>query len=184
MEPSSVDSPTETLVCENCQAVTLVTQKFCSQCSFPIGGTKNEQIAFRSNIAVRTRLLKESERHVNICKKLLYLLAGINIVLGLLAGFGADNFPSMISSICVALLFLILTAWADRNPFGAILTAFIVYLTLNVVNTIDNPTLLFRGIPSKIICVIAFVGGIRSARQVTVQRAALEKLKAPGIGNH
>ncbi|HEY5749389.1 MAG TPA: hypothetical protein VIU12_25150 [Chryseolinea sp.] len=115
---------------------------------------------------------------------MLYLLAGINIVLGLLAGFGADNFPSMISSICVALLFLILTAWADRNPFGAILTAFIVYLTLNVVNTIDNPTLLFRGIPSKIICVIAFVGGIRSARQVTVQRAALEKLKAPGIGNH
>jgi len=87
----------------------------------------------------------------------------------------------MISSICVALLFLILTAWADRNPFGAILTAFIVYLTLNVVGIIDNPALLFRGILPKIFCIAAFVGGIRSARQVAVQRAALEKLKAPGL---
>lgn len=183
METSSVDSSAETLACENCQAVNSATQKFCSQCSFPIGGTKNEQIAFRSNIAIRTRMLKESERHVSICKKLLYFLAGINLLLGLYFGFGADDFPSMISSICVALLFLILTAWADRNPFGAILTAFIVYLTLNVVNTIDNPALLTRGIPSKIICTVLFVGGIRSARQVTLQREALEKLKAPNIGN-
>lgn len=184
MEPSAVDLPAETLVCENCQTVNAVTQKFCSQCSFPIGGTKNEQITFRSTIAVRKRLLKESERHIGICKKMLYVLAGLNLVLGLIAGFAGDDFPSMISGICVALLFLILTAWADHNPFGAILTAFIVYLTLNVVSAVDDPTLIFRGIFFKIICVVAFVGGIRSARQAGVQRAELEKLKATGIGNN
>jgi len=183
LESSSVDSPTETLVCENCKAVNSATQKFCSRCSFPIGGTRDEQMIFRSNIAVRTRLLKESERGISTCKKLLYVLAAINLILGLVAGFMADDFSTMISSICLALLFLILTAWADRNPFGAILTAFMVYLTLNVVAIIDNPALLFQGLLFKIIFIVAFVGGIRSARQAGVHRAELEKLKGTGIGN-
>lgn len=113
---------------------------------------------------------------------MLYVLAALNIVLGLIAGFKSDDFPTMISEICVSLLFLILTAWADRNPFGAILTAFIVYVTLNIATAIDNPPLLVRGGFYRIVCIVLFIGGIRSAHQVRMQRAALEKLKDHGIG--
>ena len=54
-------------------------------------------------------------------------LAGIFLIVGLVVGFGADDFEAMVINIFCCLVYLILAAWCSKNPFGATLTALIIY---------------------------------------------------------
>jgi len=164
--------------CENCQTLNSTQQKFCTQCSFPIGGTDEERQIFRSTITSRKWLLNEAESRVRSAKTIIYVLAGIFILFGLYRGFGQDSFPDMVVNIVLAIVFLIFAAWAEKNPFGAILTAFILYLTVQVVNAFVEPSTIFSGIILKVIFIGAFIKGIRSAQEAKEYMKELDKVKA------
>lgn len=174
----------ETLECENCRKVNSATQKFCSTCSFPIGGTKVEQQDFRTVIGNHKLLLRDTEEKIKSAKTIIYILAGLVFVTGLIQFFASDDFAAMIVNLSISLLYLILAAWSDKNPFGAILTAFIIYLTLHIVNAFVEPSTLFQGIIIKIIFIGAFIKGIRSAKEAHEHIEKLKRIKplAP-VGN-
>lgn len=168
--------------CEHC-GNQFQTQKFCSTCSFPIGGTDYEKQQFRSAVSSRKRLLKEAEEKMKTAKNIIYVLAGLFFIIGLYHGIANEDYITMIVNLFVCVLYLILAAWSRYNPFGAILTAFILYITLNVVNAFFDPITLVQGILWKIIFIGAFIKGIRSAQEAQNHINELSKVKAAPIGD-
>lgn len=177
------ESPVTTALCENCNASNDPSKKFCSQCSFPIGGTEEEKYSFRLLISSRKRLLSDAHDKVKSAKTAIYVLAGLFFVFGLIIGFAGDDFPAMIVNLFLCVIYLVLAVWSGKNPFGAILTAFIIYATVQVVNLFLDPSTLFQGLIIKVFVIIAFVKGIRSAHEAQGFLKELEKLKAAPVGS-
>ena len=140
--------------CENCSATVPNSQKFCSHCSFPANGSDSEKQSFRLHVSSRKRFLSDAQDKIKSSKYIMFGLAGIFLVVGLLVGFGADDFETMVINIFCCIVYLILAAWCSKNPFGATLTALIIYATLVTVNAFVEPTSLFSGIFLKIIVVV------------------------------
>lgn len=179
----SVENST-TIQCENCSAPSEAAQKYCTSCGFPVLGSPDEKGKFRIAVSNRKRFLKEAQEKTKTAKIIIYVLAGLFLLTGLYEGFANDDFATMIVDLLVSLLYLILAAWSDKNSFGAILTAFIVFLTLHVVNAFVNPASIFQGLFLKIFFIGAFVKGIRSATEAQQHLKELEKAKAvPGGDN-
>jgi len=183
MEESNHPLAEETITCENCNNVNSSNLKFCSKCSFPINGTDEDKNKFKIKISGNKFLMAEAEKKPKTAKTIILVLAGFVFLMGLYQGLVNDDLATMIVNLCISLLYLILAAWSNKNPFGAILTAFIIYITMNVVNAFFEPTSLFQGIFMKIFFIGAFIKGIRSAKDAQGHLQELEKLGAASIEN-
>lgn len=53
----------------------------------------------------------------------------VSYSLGLINLLAQDDVASFVANLVLCLTYLILAAWATKNPFAAILTAFVLYLT-------------------------------------------------------
>lgn len=180
-QPSESQSLNQLMTCENCNAA-IEMMKFCPHCSFPIAGTDQEKTSFRLIVSSRKRLLSDAEDKIKSAKTIIYALAGVFFLFGLYTGFAQDDFANMIVNLTLSLLYLILAAWSKSNPFGAILTAFIIYLTIQMVNAFIDPSTLFQGIIMKIFFIAALIKGTRSAVEAQGFLKELTKLKAVPVG--
>lgn len=178
------EEPSATVTtCENCNATHDFSKKFCSQCSFPIGGTEDEKRSFRLLISSRKRLLSDANDKIKSAKTAIYVLAGLFFLFGLVAGFANDDFATMIVNLFLCVIFLVLAAWSSNNPFGAILTAFIIYATVHIVNGFIDPATIIQGVIIKALVIVAFVKGIQSAHEAQGYLKELEKLKSVPVGS-
>ena len=71
----------------------------------------------------------------------------------------------------VSAIFIALSFWVNKNPFAALLTALIVYVSLQLFLAIFDPMYVLGGLIFKIMITGAFVYGLYSAK-------AIERLKA------
>lgn len=170
-----------TQTCEHCNAYNTGASKYCSQCSFPIDGTEEEKTGFRLTVSSRKRFLDDARSKIRYAKIVICALAGLFFVLGLFMGFGADDYVSMIANLFLCVIYLVLAAWCSRNPVGAILTAFIIYLTLMLVNLLIDPASLFQGVLIKFFVIAGLVKGIRSAQEAKGYLKELQNLKAAPV---
>lgn len=170
--------------CENCKAISDSTKKFCPQCSFPIGGTEDEKRSFRLMVSSRKRLLEDANDKIKSAKYIIIGLSCFILLQGLFQGFFRDDFATMIANLCISLVYLILAAWCNKNPFGAILVAFIIYATIILINAFFDPATLVNGIILKVVFIVAFVKGIQSAKEANRYLAELEKFKAIPLGGN
>lgn len=171
------------VTCENCSTRNPGDKKFCSQCSFPIGGNEDEQRSFRLLVSSRKRLLSDAEDKIKRAKYAIYILAGVFFLFGGIAGLANDDMPTLVVNLSLSILYLIFAAWCTRNPFGAILTAFIVYVTILVANAFIDPVSIASGVILKIFVIAALINGIRSAQEGVGYLKELEKLNAMPIDN-
>jgi hypothetical protein len=179
--PDSVPIIESVTKCENCAAETPPAQKFCSSCSFPVNGTNQEKTSFRLTVSSRKRLLTDANDKVKSGKIAIYVLAGIFFVSGLITFLVNDDVVTFIVSLVICVIYLVLAAWVEKNPFGAMLTAFILYATIQIINAFVDPATIFGGIILKVFVIAAFIKGIRSALDAQKLLKELEKLKAsPG----
>ena len=151
--------------CSNCRTVLTMEDTFCGKCGFPERGTEEEQRDYRLKISSRKRLLMGANKKVKDAKIALYVLAGLNVVVGIIYWASSDDFASLISSLVLAVIYLLLVAWSDKQPFAAILTGFIIYITIQLLAAVVEPTSLFSGIIIKVIIISVFIKGIKSARE-------------------
>jgi hypothetical protein len=172
------------VTCEHCKAQNASDKKFCTQCRYPMAGTDEEKSLFRSEIAKNQILLKDAEEKIQSAKNIIYLLAGFSLLMGLIFFFSQDDLASLVVYGFICLLYLGLAAWCSKNPFSAILTAFIVYLTIQVISAFVDPVTLANGIIWKIIFIGAFVKGIRSASEARTFMRELEKAKVEAVGSY
>jgi hypothetical protein len=169
------------LACDNCEAPISI-EKFCSACGFPMQGSDQEKSDYRAQVSSAKYWLNEAQKKINEAKIVIYVLAGIMVIFGLIQGFALDDFATMVVCLVIAILYLIFAAWSNTNPFGAILTSFIVYLTLQLVGVILDPASLFSGMLWKVLFIIAFIKGIRSAKEAQGYMKDLARFKGKKIG--
>jgi hypothetical protein len=172
-----------TVVCENCKSSQNPEFKFCSSCRFPLQGTDEDKRIFRIDIGIRKRLLKETEENVKSAKMTIYVAAGLFFVSGFIQYMINDDFPTLIVNLIISLVFLILAAWGSSNAFGALVTSFVIYITLQVVNVVVDPATLFQGIIVKVMIIAAFVKGVQNAMKARDLTLELEKHKAAPLGD-
>jgi hypothetical protein len=170
--------------CEHCQAENAADKKFCTQCRYPIGGPDEEKDAFYSNISKNKKLLKSTAEQIQSAKNIIYWLSGLSMLTGLIVFFSQDDAATLVAYGLICILYLGLAAWCSSNPFGAILTAFIVYLTLQLLYLIIDPITIVSGVIWKIIFIGAFIKGIRSATEARNYMRELEKSKVESPGTY
>lgn len=124
------------------------------------------------------QLIKESRDKIRTAKIIMYGLAALTFFTGVYQGFWHDNFTGLIINCILALIYLIMIAWTDKNPFAATVSVFVLYITINLLNAFLEPATLFSGVIVKIFIIASLIKGITSAKQAQDSLTELERVKA------
>lgn len=170
--------------CENCSSSAASDNVYCTSCGYPILGSQEEKSRYILRVSSRKRLLHDAKLKVKEARTAIFVLAGLTLVFGLIAEFASDDTATAIVSLVLCLFYLIMGVWSNKNAFGAILVSFIVYITLNILNAIVDPATLVQGIIIKIIFILAFIKGIRSASEAQRLMKELEVYNAEPVGSN
>ena len=148
----------------------------------------NEQLSnpTRENEAPREDIFSEIydlqpyERTLNRARIWLYVIAGLQFIMGIIeynqaddptigwTAFGIDAF--------IAAGFLILALWSRKKPVPAFTIALVSYIVLITGFMILNPSNLVRGIIIKILVIIALVKANRDARKYEEMKALMGRM--------
>jgi len=137
---------------------------------------------------IKNNLLNSVKKKVNEGRITLYVLGGLNVIVGLvyMATDEEEGIYSGIIQFIVAAIFLTLAVRVDKKPYQSILIGLIVYCSLIGLSALLEPASLIQGVILKIIIISALVKGLNSAREVEKLRKELdehEKIEDHLIGN-
>ncbi len=180
MEDSSLVEDSANLSCSNCGSTVKPEEKFCSNCSYPHNGTDEERGQFQSKIGAKKRLLKVINKEVRKAKNTLIFLGVVNIIFGIIFGLLGDDIALVVGSAILAIIYFGLAIWSDKQPFGAILTALILYGTLILLQAAVDPSTIFQGIVLKIIIIVLLVKGLNSGLEAKKVMKELDELGIKG----
>jgi uncharacterized membrane protein YccC len=111
-------------------------------------------------------------------KILLYVIAGINVVVGLFLLMDSVTFVDGISSFVAAAVFIGCAIWVNNQPLTGVIAAFVFWLLLQLSAILIDPAMLFQGIILKVIFIGIFIKGISSANDAKKYTAQLKEMKA------
>lgn len=162
--------------CSNCTENIAIGEVFCPNCGFPENGTEKERNKFESRINAKKNLLREVEREVKRGRNTLIFLGILNGLAGLYYGFILEEIAVCVAQIIVAIIYLVLSTWVKKQPFGALLSALILYLTIVLLLAVIEPISLASGIVWKIVIIGFLVKGIKSGHETRNIYRELEDL--------
>ena len=153
--------------CTACQSSTLPTDALCDSCGYPLKGTEQEQTFF---IGTRTNLELDLAEQRNKVKKagiILKFIGGISAVYGIILYFTYVNeiekIVALILSFILGGIYFSLGIWSKKKPLAAIVTGFIIYMLILILDALVDPKTILQGLILKIIVIGAFVTGIKGA---------------------
>jgi hypothetical protein len=166
-------------VCYSCKSTGLVeSDVYCPNCAFPQRGTQAEMKNFMRMITDKRNLLEGQKKAVNKARNILFVLAGLNFLFGIILGTVSGlDIASLLGGIIGAAIYLALGLWCRKQPFPAILSGFFVYIVFNAIAAIDNPHTLYQGILVKGVIISGFIYGYRGVKESKKLEAELELLK-------
>jgi ribosomal protein L37E len=165
--------------CHYCKSTGLKAEDhFCYSCGFPQGGTQEEMKLFIWKIKNKEQLLIDKKKSVRKATNILFILAGLNLIIGIIMGLLVEvNILVLIASIVSAAIYLGLGLWSLKQPFPAILSGFFIYIVFNVLNAIVDPTTIYQGLLWKIIIISSFVYGYKGVMDAKKIEAELQSVK-------
>lgn len=161
----------EEYTCRCCKNKISVNDEFCPNCGFPLKGTETEQGKFigqyilnngsqRGNVIETTQNL-DTARNILFVVAAFTLLAGV--VLAAISDFNDEGVFLLITNLILAALYLALGLWSKKNAFGALLTGFIIYISIIILNAVLDPATIFKGIIFKVLIISYLLKGVISA---------------------
>jgi len=156
----------EKKVCSNCKSDIDSSEKFCNNCGFPENGDEKEKTKFNFGIKLKKEALADANKKLKQVRILLYVLAGLNLVMGLFWILNEETFFDAIGSFFGAVVFFICAFWVKKQPLTGVLAAFIFWLVVQSLVIFIDPALLLKGIIWKVLIVGFFIKGIQSAKDV------------------
>ncbi|MEQ8626388.1 zinc ribbon domain-containing protein [Ekhidna sp.] len=169
------------LTCSNCQKPINESDTYCGNCGFPENGSDEEKNKFHYRIKLKTDVVKDAEKKIKNVKTLLFVLAGLNILLGFYFIFILDSnltFADGVGLLISALVFIGCAIWVNKQPLMGVLAAFGFYLFLQVLAAVVDPSTILQGLLLKIIIIGVFIKGINSARDAKKYREQLAEMGA------
>jgi len=152
--------------CKCCFEKTNLVDQFCQKCGFPLKGTNAEQQIFMYRRSFKKLELNGYDKKIKSAGTTLYVLAGIFMLYGLVYFF-ADSKSNTASAMLityglVAIIFLLLGAWSGKKPVASIISGMVLYISLQLISAVSDPTSLFKGIIFKIIIISYLIKGLLS----------------------
>jgi len=167
-------------VCYHCKSKGLKeTDIYCPVCAFPQRGTQFEMNNFLYLVCRKEQLLEEHQSSVNKARYILYSLAALDLVYGLIDGLLIEKkMIVVIAGLIGGLIYFLFGLWSRKQALPAILTGLIVYVFFNVISAFADPTSIYKGFIWKILIIASFIYGYLGARDS--KKLELE-LKSTGI---
>jgi hypothetical protein len=130
------------------------------------------------NLKNKKELIEKKKSAVKRARIILYILAGINLAFGF--GYYFIYVPDMnflIGSIIGAVIYFVLGLWSIKQPFAAILSGLLVYLTFVALNAVADPHTIYQGIIWKVLIITGFIYGFKGAKEAKSLQSDLDLIK-------
>ncbi len=172
-------SPTA-LHCSKCQTALRENEIFCPQCGFPERGTEQEKSHFNLRIRRRKELLEEFQKKVNTGQVILYIIASLFFLSGVVFSFLQEEeaIAVFVTFVILSCIYVGLAIWSNYQPFPALLTGFLLYVSIILLDLALDPASVLQGIVIKVVFIVVFIKGISSAREA---KELKEELKIQGL---
>jgi len=121
-------------ICYYCRYINETEYSFCTNCGYPLHDNVLVS-AYKKIIRERNTALFKAESSVLVARIVLYIM-GAFLSLGIFFIFADGNQKYFIVLLAVLLsgLFFFLAFWSQKNPFTALLTAFVILIVFSAVN--------------------------------------------------
>ncbi len=153
--------------CRCCNANVTQADQFCQQCGYPLHGSVEQQDQYIYNRNFKHLELNQHHRKIDNAGITLYVLAGIFFVWGLVYFFmNSDNDAGtqlLITNAVLAVLFLLLGFWSKQKPVAVLISGIVLYGLVIIINVIEDPVSLVKGVIMKIIIIGYLIKGLTAA---------------------
>lgn len=153
------------------------SDKYCPNCAFPQGGSQIEMKDFILNVNKKKELLEKQNNAINKARNILFILSGMNVLVGLFLGLIISvNVPIIIGCLIGASIYLSLGLWSRIHAFPAILSGLFVYIVFIVLAAISDPHTIYQGIFWKILIISGFIYGYKGAKESKILEKELNSM--------
>lgn len=164
--------------CSRCNTQLTEEDIFCPNCGYPEKASEEEKKKYDYRIKLRQDIVDDAKKKLKNVKILLYVIIGLNVVLGIYYLTDEFTVADGIGNLIAALIFAGCLVWVNKKPLAGILAAFIFWLLLQLSVVLIDPALLFSGLLLKVLFFGVFIKGITSARDYVKYTAQLEEMNA------
>ncbi|GAA4276799.1 zinc ribbon domain-containing protein [Aquimarina mytili] len=151
------------ILCSQCNTEINSEAKFCTHCGYPENGDEKEKAKFHANKVMQKNKGFNDAKKIKSARNTLYWMAGIFLVSGLFLFFTLNDITILVANLILVVVYLILAYWSKQKPFAALLSALLLFLMVIALNTVLDPSSLFKGILIKIILLSFLIKGVYSA---------------------
>ncbi len=166
------------LECSKCNSNLKEEDIFCPNCGYPENADQKEKDKYAYRIKLKSDVVQDAKKKLKNVKILLYVIAGINFLIGIYYLSNEMTFADGIGSLISGFIFLGCVFWVNKQPLTGILAAFIFWIILQLSVIFIDPSLLFRGIIIKIVIIGVFIKGINSAKDFKSYSEQLKEMNA------
>ncbi len=168
------------IMCGHCYNVNENDYAFCTNCGYPLQNIHLAD-AYHNRLQQRNKFLLRAETSVLIARIVLYVMAAF-LSLGILFIFAKGNQKYFIVMMAVLFsgLFFFLAFWSRKNPFTALLTAFIILIVFSAINIFEKLVQSFTtagGITGMLLCIallIVVMKGVQGAYRINLIKEELQ----------
>lgn len=154
---------------------------FCDSCGYPLKGTEAEQKDFTAIRNGKEIDLDAAREKINKAGSVLYWISGATLIVGFLLfmiayvkdGDNSEAVATLVVNIILGGIYLALASWSKTKPFAAIVSGLSLYVLVIIISAIVSPVSLASGFIVKIIFIIYFVKGIKSALEAETLKKEL-----------
>ena len=117
------------------------------------------------------------DKHVRNARITLYVIAGLSLLSIVLLPPLEDlaKYIAIGLVVFIAAVYVALGLWSKKKPFTAILIGLIVFVVLQVLNAIADPSTLLQGWYIKIAVPLFLILGLRNAKEIQDRKKAFGK---------
>ena len=167
-------------LCSHCTYINENEFSFCTNCGYPL---QNKLLtdAFNKRIQQRNNLLFKAENAVMVARIVLYVM-GSFLSMGIFFIFAESSrkYLVVIMALLLSGLFFFLAFWSRKNPFTALLTAFIILIAFSAINIFGSFVKSFTtltGMTGMLICLallLVVLKGVQGAYRINLIKEELQ----------
>jgi hypothetical protein len=119
------------------------------------------------------------DKNIRQARNTIFVVAAIQFIFGLISMFMVEEVAAKWITFglaaLIAAIFVALALWTKKKPYTAILSALIIYCLLIVMDVVDNPMSIFKGVIIKVLVIIYLARGLNNAKETQQMQKALGK---------
>jgi hypothetical protein len=143
---------------------------FCDSCGYPFQGTREQQDTYIANRTVKEIDLADLNKKVKTACNSLYWIAGIICLSSILGFFTLEDENEivifLVTTVILVGAFLALAVWSKTKPATALISGLSLYVIIQVLNMIGEPSSIARGIIFKVLIIGYLIKGIMAVLEV------------------